>query len=268
MTIKRAEIGDLERIEFVTRQTINAVYPKYYPTGAVNFFLAHHNTNNIAADINAGIVFAAEYDGIIVGTVTVHEDEICRLFVLPEYQGKGLGGELLDFAEKMIAENYDKITLSASLPAKKIYLKRGYREVGFDYIQTENGDFLCYDTMEKNCVSAASKISYDGRIFTPKENSENGEVDGRTVFNYHQSGSMLWAEYSGGEIVKGHLLGTAAEDGALDFHYQHINTDGQVRIGQCHSVPILTKNGKIELHETWQWLNGSKSYGNSVIIEL
>ncbi len=153
MTIKRAGIGDLERVAFITRETINAVYPKYYPKGAVDFFLAHHNTNNIAADINAGIVFAAECDGITAGTVTVRESEICRLFVLPEYQGKGIGGELLDFAEHRIAENYGRITLAASLPAKKIYLKRGYREVGFDYILTRNGDFLCYDTMERDCVS-------------------------------------------------------------------------------------------------------------------
>lgn len=268
MTIRRAEIGDLERIEFITCETINAVYPRYYPTGAVDFFLAHHNTNNIAADINSGMVFAAECDGIIAGTVTVRESEICRLFVLPEYQGKGIGGELLDFAEKMIAQNYDKITLAASLPAKKIYLKRGYREVGFDYIPTANSDFLCYDTMEKNCVSAALKINYDGRIFTPQENSENGEVDSRTIFNYHQSGNMLWADYSGGEIVRGNLLGTVSEDGSLDFHYQHINAGGQVRIGKCLSVPQFTESGKIQLHETWQWLNGDNSNGNSVLIEL
>lgn len=268
MTIKRAEIGDLERIEFITRETINAVYPQYYPKGAVDLFLAHHNTNNIAADINSGIVFAAECDGIIAGTVTVRESEICRLFVLPEYQGNGIGGELLDFAERRIAENYDKITLAASLPAKRIYLKRGYREVGFDYIPAENGDFLCYDTMEKNCVSAAFEINYDGRIFTPKENSENGEVDGRTIFNYHQSGNVLWAYYSGGEIVRGFLLGTVSENGALEFNYQHINAGGQMRMGKCRSMPRITESGKIQLHETWQWLNGDNSYGNSVLIEL
>lgn len=122
--------------------------------------------------------------------------------------------------------------------------------------------------MEKNCISAALKINYDGRIFTPQENSENGEVDGRTIFSYHQSGNMLWADYSGGEIVRGHLLGTVAEDGALDFHYQHINAGGQVRIGRCRSVPQITESGKIELHETWQWLNGDNSHGNSVLIEL
>ena len=40
----------------------------------------------------------------------------------------------------------------SSLPAKQIYLKRGYKETEYNLIKTENGDFLCYDVMrlEKN----------------------------------------------------------------------------------------------------------------------
>ena len=84
-----------------------------------------------------------------MGTVTVKENEICRLFVLPQFQGKGYGGRLLDFAEKKAAENYGKIIIDASLPAKPIYLKRGYVFTEYHTIETDNGDFLCYDVMEK-----------------------------------------------------------------------------------------------------------------------
>jgi hypothetical protein len=111
------------------------------------------------------------------------------------------------------------------------------------------------------------KINYNDRSFVPKTNSENGEVDGQTVFHYHQEGTTLWAEYAGGEIARGYLLGTVANDGTLDFHYQHINTSGQIRIGKCQSVPHTPDNGKLELHETWQWLNGDLSKGESVIME-
>lgn len=44
--------------------------------------------------------------------------EICRLFVLPAYQGVGYGREMLDFAEKIISAWYSKVVLDASLPAK------------------------------------------------------------------------------------------------------------------------------------------------------
>ena len=60
-------------------------------------------------------------------------------------------------------------------------------------------------------------MSYDGRTFISKENSSNGEVDGRTRFHYRQSGSTVWAHYEGGDIVRGSLLGMADEQGNLHF---------------------------------------------------
>ena len=84
-----------------------------------------------------------------VGTVTIRKNEICRLFVLPQYQGNGYGKELMDFAEAEISKHYDDIILDASLSAKSIYLKRGYKEIEYHIITTENNDCLCYDIMKK-----------------------------------------------------------------------------------------------------------------------
>lgn len=78
---------------------------------------------------------------------------------------------------------------------------------------------------------------------------------------------MFWAEYSGGDVLKGYMIGTVDKNGELDFHYQHLNTDRQVRIGKCHSIPHITENGKIALQEKWQWLNGDLSGGESVVVE-
>ena len=149
MNITQAVLSDTAAVRIITAQTIINVYPKYYPKGAVEFFIRHHDENNIISDIEKGIVYVLYDNENAVGTVTVRENEICRLFVLPKYQGKGFGGRLLDFAEKKIAENYRKIIIDASLPAKPIYLKRGYTFTEYHTIKTENGDFLCYDVMEK-----------------------------------------------------------------------------------------------------------------------
>lgn len=89
---------------------------------------------------------------IPVGTVTVKGNEVCRLFVLPAYQGKGYGSQLLDFAENIILRHYSNVVVVASFPAKCIYLKQGYVDTDFKRIQTYNGDFLCYDVMEKHTV--------------------------------------------------------------------------------------------------------------------
>ena len=78
------------------------------------------------------------------------DNEINRLFVLPELQRKGYGKELMNFAEEMISKEHDHIILDASLPAKQIYLKRDYVATKYNIIETENGDYLCFDVMEKH----------------------------------------------------------------------------------------------------------------------
>ena len=97
-----------------------------------------------------GKVFLLKTDeGTNVGTVTVSDNEINRLFVLPEHQRKGYGKQLMDFAEQVIGKESDCIVLDASLPAKNIYINRGYEATAYNMIRTENGDYLCYDVMEK-----------------------------------------------------------------------------------------------------------------------
>lgn len=150
MTINPAQISDFESIKNITLQTIKSIYPHYYPNGAVDFFLSHHSDEAIQRDILNGCVFICFSDEEIpVGTVTINSNEINRLFVLPEYQGKGFGGSLLNFAENRIFSQYSEIHLDASLPAKLIYLKRNYTITQSHVLNTPNGDFLCYDVMKK-----------------------------------------------------------------------------------------------------------------------
>ena len=46
-----------------------------------------------------------------------------------------------------ILESFDHVQIDASFPAKRIYKLRGYKEIGYNMIETENGDYLCYDVM-------------------------------------------------------------------------------------------------------------------------
>ena len=99
--IRAAKETDFDSVKDITQTTIWSVYPKYYPSGAVQFFSNHHSDDRIRADIVAGIVFLIEVDGTAIGTVTVADNEINRLFVLPDFQRKGYGRELMDFAEEI-----------------------------------------------------------------------------------------------------------------------------------------------------------------------
>ena len=145
-----AKGNDFETVKDITQTTIKLVYPKYYPEGAVQFFCNHHADDRILNDIVAGKVYLFEADDVCVGTVTISNNEICRLFVLPEYQHKGYGRLLIDYAEKMISKTNKTVVLDASFPAKKIYIKRGYEPTEYNMIETENGDYLCFDVMEES----------------------------------------------------------------------------------------------------------------------
>lgn len=150
MNIRRAELSDCDTIKKITVATISEIYPDYYPKGAVDFFLEHHNDDSIINDIKKSRVFLCLNSELKpVGTVTIKGNEICRLFVLPNHQGNGYGRELLDYAEKAISAEFAEIIIDASLPAKPIYLKRGYKETEYRIIKAKYDNFLCYDIMVK-----------------------------------------------------------------------------------------------------------------------
>ena len=157
MIILPANPSQLDIVETITRQTIAAIYPRYYPAGAAAFFQAHHSRERIADDLTAGLVYLAMDGDTSVGTVTLHGNEIGRLFVLPQHQGRGAGRLLMQFAEETLFARHDTIVLHASLPAKRIYLKHGYREAAYHILETDNGDFLCYDEMVKQRPKEADR---------------------------------------------------------------------------------------------------------------
>ena len=112
------------------------------------------------------------------------------------------------------------------------------------------------------------KISYEGRRFRSVSNSETGEVGAETVFQYHQNGDLVWAEYGGGEILFGTLIAKVLDDDSLDIRYQHLNRKGDLMTGICRSKPETFPDGRLRLHEKWQWTSGDLSAGRSVVEEF
>lgn len=110
-------------------------------------------------------------------------------------------------------------------------------------------------------------INYNNKTFIPISNTENGETSSETVFQYKQIENILTSEYSGGKIKKGHLIGLVDENGNIDMRYHQVNDKDEIMTGICRSIPEILKNGKIRLHESWQWTSGDKSKGESIIEE-
>ena len=112
------------------------------------------------------------------------------------------------------------------------------------------------------------KITYHNKRFRPITNSDNSETSAETIFEYRQHGNILTSEYSGGQIAYGHLIGIVDEEGNIDLRYHQVNVRGELMTGICQSKPEILLDGKIRLHETWQWTSGDRSTGNSVLEEI
>lgn len=110
-------------------------------------------------------------------------------------------------------------------------------------------------------------INYNNRKFRPVSNTENGETSMDTLFEYRQEGNILTSGYSGGRIVRGHLIGLVDENSIINMRYHQVNDRNELMTGICISVPEILPDGKIRLYESWEWTSGDKSKGNSILEE-
>lgn len=189
----RATEKDTDQITRLVQDTIRTIYPKYYPKEVVDFFCEHHCRENIATDIEKGLVGIIKKDEEIIGTGCYKDNHITRVYVKPMYQKQGYGSYIMQCLENIIALKYDRVYLDASLPASHLYEMRGYKTIRHDKWNVENDVVLVYEVMEKLLPNVKTEICFEGKKFVPQMNTENGEVDESTLFDYHQKGNQfLW----------------------------------------------------------------------------
>ncbi|MFF9212720.1 MULTISPECIES: hypothetical protein [unclassified Streptomyces] len=108
--------------------------------------------------------------------------------------------------------------------------------------------------------------SLDGLVLAPVADQAPGQVGTRTRFAYHEREGRIWAEYAGGDVVRGYLVGTRDGD-RLDFRYVQLKQDGTTSSGHCASTVVELPDGRVRLEETWEW-ESQEGSGTSVVEEL
>ena len=111
-------------------------------------------------------------------------------------------------------------------------------------------------------------LSLDGRRFVGLHNSPTGEIGPDTIFVYHEKNDVVWAEYSGGAVLRGMLLGKRTSANTLEFVYHQINRTMTLMTGQNVTRLEILPDGRIQMYENWQWTNGDRSSGTSIVVEL
>ena len=111
-----------------------------------------------------------------------------------------------------------------------------------------------------------SEFNLNNKSFSLLVNSENGKVDSDTQFNYKQDENLVTADYFGGPIKYGKIIGLLNKN-KLNMLYQCITTENELKAGKAIAEINLTEKGKMKLKLNWQWLEENNPSGISEYIE-
>lgn len=153
MDLRPIHSGDIETVRDVIHATIDGIYRDVYPPRTVQFFKDFHSVESITERAEKGYVLVVEEDCAIVGTAASLDNRIFGMFVLPQFQGRGYGRDLMDALEAEIkADGHKEAVLSMSLPSRGFYRARGYVEFEEYSRDVGGGEMLVFSDARK-CLS-------------------------------------------------------------------------------------------------------------------
>ena len=105
-------------------------------------------------------------------------------------------------------------------------------------------------------------IDYDGRLFR-----KSGGGDG-VIARYRQDGDLVWADFAGGPVRRGSVMGTCGPDGTLRLAYTMVLASGEVISGHSLNTPEPDADGRLLLREEWERYGAHAESGVSYLEEV
>lgn len=132
--------GDLEAVADILRSATRLAY---------SFMAWTHSDDSYADFIAATLetwdaVRVAEAGGNPVGFACLEGDLLDQLFVLPSWQGQGVGSLLLDDIKRLRPKGFRLYTFEKNLAARAFYEKRGLVETGRGFSEQEQEADIAY----------------------------------------------------------------------------------------------------------------------------
>ena len=136
MNIRRFSENDAKEVSDLIIKTLMITNTKDYPVERMEELAKRQQPANILERAGQTHFYVAEDSGYIIGCGAIgsywgKEDESClfSIFVLPEYQGKGVGRMIVETLEK---DEYFLRAKRIEVPASITGLEF-YRKLGYDY---------------------------------------------------------------------------------------------------------------------------------------
>ncbi|MBR3446557.1 MAG: GNAT family N-acetyltransferase [Oscillospiraceae bacterium] len=158
ITVRRFEKADAGVVSAAVCETVRVSNAKDYPPEYIDVLIAQHSPEVIAERAEQGHMYVACDGDRIIGTGTITgywgsttESILLTIFVLPEYQGKGVGRRIIETLEQ---DEYGKRANRIEIPASLTGV-HFYRHLGYDYKDgiTEPEDGVMYRLEKRKPVT-------------------------------------------------------------------------------------------------------------------
>ncbi|MBN2074855.1 MAG: GNAT family N-acetyltransferase [Dehalococcoidales bacterium] len=118
---------DLDTVVRLIHDVVDISYRDVYPAGALALYKEFHCRENILNDAENGYCVIAENAGRIVGTGTLLEDGIRRVYIDPIYQKSGIGRRIYrELEKKALTTGLSRLGLGASVIAREFWESVGF----------------------------------------------------------------------------------------------------------------------------------------------
>lgn len=112
------------------------------------------------------------------------------------------------------------------------------------------------------------QFNLDGIKMNVVKTADNGVVNQDTIFLFSQKDHIVSAEYQGGKILKGFLIGKLSTQNQLEFSYCQMQLDGKLDNGLSSCQLSKNDEGKLILIEHFEWKSRPGEFGTNIFQEL
>jgi GNAT superfamily N-acetyltransferase len=99
VAIRAFEPGDAEAVSALIRHTMRVSNSDDYPLERLQPLMDYFSPAKVLLLSEERECLVAEVDGQVMGTIALEGAELCTFFVHPDYQGMGVGSQLLTAIE-------------------------------------------------------------------------------------------------------------------------------------------------------------------------
>ena len=133
IVIRTFQPADAEAVSALIRRTMRESNSRDYPLDRLQPLIDYFSPEKVRLLAQERVCLVAESDQLLVGTAALDGAELATFFVLPEYQGQGIGAQLLAAIEQSArSRGLTRLAVDASVAGADFYARMGYLRTGVD----------------------------------------------------------------------------------------------------------------------------------------